>query len=195
MTEATITVEDKGGLKIVHISGQLDESNVDAKIQDVYKLLEATPKGLKIILDLENLEYMNSKSIGYITDIYGKTTEGGGKIVIANAKPNITDILQVVGLTQLINSFSTMDEAQASMGGDQTTPVTPEVAPAEMPAAPMEVTPTPEPEVETPAVETTPEAAPAEMPAAPMEVTPTPEAAPAEMPAAAPTDESYKFEQ
>jgi anti-anti-sigma regulatory factor len=58
---------------------------------------------------------MNSKSIGYLTDWYGKVTEGGGKIVISKAKSNILDILQVVGLTQLINCYPTLDEAKFAL--------------------------------------------------------------------------------
>lgn len=112
MTEATIIIEDDGNIKIVKIAGQLDESNVDEKIKTIYTAIEQNPKGLKLLFDLENLEYMNSKSIGYMTDIYGKITESGGQVAIAKAKPNITDILQVVGLTQLIKSFATAEEAK-----------------------------------------------------------------------------------
>lgn len=122
MTDVKITIEDVAGIadkkvKIVRIAGQLDESNVDEKIQEVYKTLEIAPKNLSLIFDLENLEYMNSKSIGYLTDIYGKITETGGKMVIAKAKPNIADILQVVGLTQLIKTFDSTDAAKAALAG------------------------------------------------------------------------------
>jgi anti-anti-sigma factor len=81
----------------------------------MYTLIEQNPKNLNILLDFEGLEYMNSKSIGYLTDWFSKISEGGGKIVIAKAKPNILDILEVVGLTQLINCFPTLDEAKLAL--------------------------------------------------------------------------------
>lgn len=127
MTEANLIVEDVKSntdgktLKIVHVSGQLDESNIDEKIKAVYQALESNPKGLNLIFDLENLEYMNSKSIGYITDIYGKLTETGGQLVIAGAKSNILDILQVVGLTQLLKTYDTVKEALSTLGVTATT--------------------------------------------------------------------------
>ncbi|NIA02045.1 MAG: anti-sigma factor antagonist, partial [Nitrospirae bacterium] len=181
MNEASIVIEDaENGIKIAKISGQLDESNVDEKIQDLYKVVEATPKGLKLLFDLENLEYMNSKSIGYLTDLYGKITENGGKVVIAKAKPNIIDILQVVGLTQLINSFDTTEEATAALaeiGSPAPAPEAPAETPAPAPEAPAE-TPAPAPE--------TPAETPAPAPEAPAETpAPAPEA-PAETPAPAP---------
>ena len=118
MTEATITMEDyqapntENIIKIANVSGQLDESNVDEKIKEIYKVLEQIPTGLKLVLNLENLNYMNSKSIGYVTDLYGKITKGSGLVVIASAKANIIDILQVVGLTQLLKTFDSLDDAK-----------------------------------------------------------------------------------
>ena len=182
MSEATISIEDSGDIKVVHITGQLDESNIDEKIKEIYTVVEQNPKGLKLLFDLEKLEYMNSKSIGYLTDLYGKITETGGKVVIAMAKPNILDILQVVGLTQLIPNHETVDAAKATLAGDttavQATPAAP-AAPAAPPATPTPATPPaePTPAPEAPALETTPPVetpAPAPAPEAPAP-TPTPE--------------------
>lgn len=117
MTEVSITIENAPSsspdkpIKIVHIKGQLDESNVDEKIKEIYKAIEENPKNLNMVFDMEGLDYMNSKSIGYLTDLYGKLTESGGKVMIACAKPNILDILQVVGLTQLVPTFDTVKAA------------------------------------------------------------------------------------
>lgn len=192
MKETSITIDDaENGIIIAHISGQLDESNVDEKIQDLYKVVEQNPKGLKLLFDLEKLEYMNSKSIGYLTDLYGKITESGGKVVIAKAAPNIIDILQVVGLTQLINSYDTLDEAKNALSAEA--PAEPQAAPTQetTPAAEAPAKPAPQPETpaeSAPAPETE---APAKTPAEPA---PTPETeAPAEpetAPAPEPTPEA-----
>lgn len=122
MAQATITIEDLPAagaagktVKLVKIAGQLDESNVDEKAKTLYELIGKIPQGLHLIFDLRDLEYMNSKSIGYLTDWYTKVNEKQGSIVIANAKPNILDILQVVGLTQLIKCVPTLEEAKAAV--------------------------------------------------------------------------------
>ncbi len=121
MTQVNITIEDipattQGQVaKLVKFQGQLDESNVDEKAKLIYAVIEQNPQNLYLLFDFENLEYMNSKSIGYLTDWYGKISEGKGKIAIAKARSNILDILQVVGLTQLINSYPTVDEAKFAL--------------------------------------------------------------------------------
>lgn len=121
MTQVQITIEDLSGapqgktLKLVRIVGQLDESNVDEQAKTIYQLLESGLTGLSLIFDFTGLEYMNSKSIGYLTDWYSKISATGGKVVIAAARENILDILQVVGLTQLIPAYATLDEAKLAV--------------------------------------------------------------------------------
>jgi len=121
MTEININIEDLAVstpnivLKTISFKGQLDETNVDEKAKLIYALFEKDPKNLYLLFNFSDLEYMNSKSIGYLTDWYGKVSEGGGKIVIASARPNILDILEVVGLTQLINCYPSIDEAKLAL--------------------------------------------------------------------------------
>lgn len=121
MTQVNITITDipattQGQIaKVVKFQGQLDESNVDEKSKLIYALIEQNPKNLYLLLDFDELEYMNSKSIGYLTDWYGKISEGKGRMVIGKARNNILDILQVVGLTQLINCYPTIDEAKFAL--------------------------------------------------------------------------------
>lgn len=120
MAQIIITTEDipstKPGkkVKLLKFSGQLDESNVDEKAKGIYDLISSTPQGLFLIFDFEKLEYLNSKSIGYLTDWYTKLSEKEGGIIIVGARPNILDILQVVGLTQLIKCVLTLEEARIS---------------------------------------------------------------------------------
>ncbi len=120
-TFVQMTMDDLAGLpqgrmgKILHVTGQLDESNVDEQAKGVYRLIESNAQNLYLIFDFSGLEYMNSKSIGYLTDWYSKVSAGGGKVVIAAARENILDILQVVGLTQLISTYSTLDEAKLAV--------------------------------------------------------------------------------
>lgn len=121
MAQITITAEDVASsvpdkkIKLIKFAGQLDESNVDEKAKEIYDIINATPQGLFLIFDFEKLEYMNSKSIGYLTDWYSKLSEKKGGILIANARPNITDILQVVGITQLIPCVGSVDEAKLAV--------------------------------------------------------------------------------
>ena len=86
MAQIIITIEDIPAatadkkLKLVKFAGQLDESNVDEKAKGIYDLINATRRGFSVIFDFEKLEYMNSKSIGYLTDWYTKLSEKKGEL-------------------------------------------------------------------------------------------------------------------
>jgi anti-anti-sigma factor len=120
MADINITFQDlplANGATAKHITfnGQLDETNVDNEAKKVYQVInEMMPPYL--ILDFSGLEYMNSKSIGYVTDWYTQAAGKQGAIAIVNPQPNILDILKVVGITQIMQVYPTLQEAQNTMG-------------------------------------------------------------------------------
>lgn len=188
MAEVTITAQDinlNGSMiKVVHFAGQLDETNVDAEAQKIYQIIEAMNPPY-LLLDFSELSYMNSKSIGYVTDWYSKVAAKNGKIVIAQPQANILDILKVVGIAQIVNIYENLDQAKQSFGqtenpAQQTNPAAP-AAPA--PAAPVTPAPAPATPVESTPPVTPPAPAPVP-PATPLPVTPP---TPATPPAASPT--------
>jgi len=116
MAQINITFQDINeagkALKLVTFNGQLDETNVDTEAQQIYKIIEEMHEP-NLLFDFAGLEYMNSKSIGYVTDWYTKVMTKNGKIVIARPRANILDILKVVGITQIVNIYDNLDEAKA----------------------------------------------------------------------------------
>lgn len=102
-------------VKQVAFIGQLDESNVDSQAKRIYELLESLPEKSALVFDFAGLEYMNSRSIGYLTDWYSKMMEKSGKLVIIQARDNIEDILKVVGLTQIIDFYVSLEEAKLAL--------------------------------------------------------------------------------
>jgi anti-anti-sigma factor len=108
-----IGVDNVTPIKVITLEGQLDESNVDEFAPKVYELINATPAGTSYILDVENISYINSKSIGYISDWYSQIISKQGKLVIAKPASNIKDILNVVGLDKVIPLAQTLEEAKS----------------------------------------------------------------------------------
>jgi len=155
-------------VKLITFMGQLDETNVDHEAKRIYQVI--TEMAVPVLfLDFSGLEYMNSKSIGYVTDWFTQATAKGGSISIIAPKPNILDILKVVGITQIITVYGSLEEAKTAVSSAPAAPVaqvpaTPAVPPA--PVAPVAQAPSaPAPVTQAPAVEA-PSATPA--PAAPV---------------------------
>lgn len=127
MADVTLTFRDLplqhgGYAKHISFVGQLDETNVDTEAKKVYQvILEMMPPYL--VLDFTALEYMNSKSIGYVTDWYTQTMGKQGAMAIINPQPNILDILKVVGITQIIPVYASLEEAQAALEKERVQPL------------------------------------------------------------------------
>jgi len=185
MAEIQTTLKDADvsgkAIKIVTFAGQLDETNVDEEAKKIYATIDEMAEP-NLLLDFTDLAYMNSKSIGYVTDWYSRAAAKNGRIMIAKPRPNILDILKVVGITQIITIYDTIDEAKLAFGQ-----AAPAAAPAVAAPAPATPAPTAPPSGEPVAAAPTPEApAPAaEAPAepvteAPAEPVPSPEQGKAE---------------
>lgn len=189
MAEIQISFQDGDAsgkpIKIVAFNGQLDETNVDEEAKKIYEVIEQMTEP-NLVLDFNDLAYMNSKSIGYVTDWYSKVSAKKGKVVIARPRPNILDILKVVGITQIISIHASVEEAKLAFAGGESTPSDEPTMAAPTPAEPTEPETTEAPAVPVAAPAPMPEQVPAELtPAAPE--MPAPEApAPMETPAPAP---------
>ena len=100
---------------VVLLSGQLDETNNDAVFEAVGEYFELNHEQKYFIFDISKLEYLNSRSIGNIVDSFRKTAERGGKMVIAGSSQNIYDILDLVGVTRVIEMAETLEHAKTIM--------------------------------------------------------------------------------
>lgn len=120
MSEVQINITPIEGVSngkafLVAISGQLDETNVDENSKQIYSLLDKESSKVSLLFDFKDLTYMNSKSIGYLTDWYTKVNDSGGVLIVAGAQENVLDVLTVVGITNLIQHYPSVDEAKQAL--------------------------------------------------------------------------------
>ncbi len=85
---------------IVTLVGQIDETNLENLSTAVDKLIGSDAGHL--VFNLRELEFINSKVIGYLAATRGQLSEGNQKMIFIEANSNIFDILELVGLTQII---------------------------------------------------------------------------------------------
>ena len=120
MAEIKITFQDASvngkAVKLITFAGQLDETNVDEEAKKIYQVIDEMAEP-NLLLDFSDLAYMNSKSIGYVTDWYSRAAAKKGKMAIARPRANILDILKVVGITQIISIHESVEEAKQVFGG------------------------------------------------------------------------------
>ena len=94
---------------LIALSGQIDESNLADFEKVVNPTIEISQAFL--IFDLEKLEFINSKVIGFLAATHAKLTELDKKMVFIKANQQILDIIELVGLTQIVSTFELEEEA------------------------------------------------------------------------------------
>jgi anti-anti-sigma factor len=100
--EADITIFD--------FTWELDETNADTTFGDIYKKI-GDFSGKKIIFNLTGLKYLNSKSIGYIADVFSNLEDNDGQMYISNCDDGVKDVLELVGITTIIPTVDSEKEA------------------------------------------------------------------------------------
>ena len=102
-TPSTITVK---------FVGSLDATN----LEDAEKLIleQAIPGTTKaMVFDFAELDYLNSKAVGFLVNLSQKLAASNITLVLSALKPNVEDIITIVGLDQIIPVTKTVDDGVA----------------------------------------------------------------------------------
>jgi len=117
---------------------------IDAHTLDKFEkaMNEAIEKGAKsLVLDCEELRYVNSSGFGELIRYFDRLKEGGGTLVLARVAPKVGIILEMLGLKSLIPMATGLDEALAA--ARQGAAARPAATPEPPPAAPVAAEPAP----------------------------------------------------
>jgi anti-sigma B factor antagonist len=101
-----------GDIKILDCSGKitLGEGTMAVRntVRDVLKM-----GGKKIILNLSDVNYIDSSGIGELVSTYTTVTNQGGQLKLLNLTKKIQELLAI---TKLLTVFQVFDNEQAAMG-------------------------------------------------------------------------------
>lgn len=108
---STVTEKNFSGVlyTVIALTGQIDESNLADFEKVVTPVIETTKEFL--IFDLAELEFINSKVIGFLAATHAKLAELNKKMIFIKANQQILDIIELVGLTQIVPTFELEEEA------------------------------------------------------------------------------------
>lgn len=109
-TLVEVNKKEENGILIFEFSGELDETNADKTFTVLYGEI-GDFSGKKIIFNLANLKYLNSKSIWYIADVYSNIEDNNGQMYISNCDEWVKDVLELVWITTIIPTVDTVAEA------------------------------------------------------------------------------------
>jgi len=110
-----VNKKDENNISIFEFTWELDETNADKTFKSIYdQIWEFEWKN--IVFNLSGLKYLNSKSIGYIADVFSNIEDTDGKMYITNCTDWVKDILELVWITTIIPTVDTEKEAIEAIG-------------------------------------------------------------------------------
>lgn len=93
---------------IIRLKGEADiytVSQLKSKFHEITELVDKQP----ILIDLAELEYIDSTGLGALIGLLKRAKEKGGSVKLLNPQPYIKKILSITGLDKIFN-VQTMEE-------------------------------------------------------------------------------------
>ena len=111
MAEAVLTthIENRDGVQLVHVSGPLDSMTHD-QFKNLLDPMISQPN-VHIVLDCENLTYVNSKGLALLGRYQRVTIQNLSFLGIAALNRRITKTIELLGMSKLVKLYPTVAEA------------------------------------------------------------------------------------
>ncbi len=111
-----IRAKKKKDVLVVFLKGELDHHTASRVRQYIDDMLE-DPTIKNIIIDMKELNFMDSSGIGVLIGRYKVVSKRGGNLGVVHIKPHIHRIFEVSGLYNILKTFEGLQEALNHMGG------------------------------------------------------------------------------
>ena len=109
-SDLTTDVRRQDDAAIIHLSGELNGS-ADGVLNDAY---EAATDARTVILNFEDVQYINSTGIAVIVGVLGRARREGKSVVACGLMDHYKEIFQITRLADFMNIYP--DEQSAVAG-------------------------------------------------------------------------------
>jgi anti-sigma B factor antagonist len=110
--------ESRDGIRVLHVRGRLTLGEESATLRDA--ITAVTEPSARIVLDLGDVQYVDSAGLGTLVAAYTSVTSQGGRLALAALRKRVSDLLQITKLYTVFSVFDTVDQAVAAMSAPRT---------------------------------------------------------------------------
>ena len=116
MPDFEITTERlEGGAALVNVRGYLDAHTFEQLDKALGRLFEE--KVFKIVMKLDELDYISSAGAGVFIGVFGRAQENHGDLVILKPSPNVREVFDLLGLSQIFKIVDDLPSAVKALQG------------------------------------------------------------------------------
>ncbi|WP_165495504.1 STAS domain-containing protein [Actinomadura roseirufa] len=120
MPQLEVTTRAHDGRTVVRLRGELDIACSDTLRRELHAARRR--HGDHVVLDLADLEFMDSNGLSVIVACYKSATAAGGSLALAAPAPLIRRTLEITGLHRRIPVHPTLEEALVVLGSEPHSP-------------------------------------------------------------------------
>lgn len=114
LSNLDLSIRDVGGHAVVALSGELVLA--DAPAVASYLMAAAAACGQSIIVDLEGLEYIDSRGLGILLCVRQWARRRGGDLSLAAPQQQVRELLEGCGMTGIFSVSGSVREAASDPG-------------------------------------------------------------------------------
>ncbi len=105
-----LTAKITGNILVCSARGELDHHSAEGFRTFVDYNMENNPVK-HLLLDLTHLNFMDSSGIGALIGRYKKVSSAGGKVAIIKGNKQVTRVLEISGIYEIINFYDSINTA------------------------------------------------------------------------------------
>lgn len=107
-----ITEREENGITIFELEGRVDSEGA-VQLDDV---LQGSLKAgkYKLVLEMSQVQYINSAALRTLADIITQTQEHNGDLKLVALQPKVKRVLQIVGFDKFSSIYDSLDSAAAA---------------------------------------------------------------------------------
>lgn len=102
----------EGSIDILSLKGRLDLASA-SKLKELSRDI-ISQKKCKLILNMQNIDFINSSGLGALVSILKDARSGGGEIKLTNLAPYVREIFDITQLSCIFNICDNVQEAKNS---------------------------------------------------------------------------------
>jgi len=108
-----ITVDPPGTheqYRLVKFRGALDKVGLELVRKQIEELVDTVEKESAVVFDCENLEFLNSESIGFLLMLQARLLKKEKKLVLVHPSQSVKDVLEVIGMFKILDYYDSLED-------------------------------------------------------------------------------------
>jgi len=111
-TELVPTARKEGDAVILSLRGEIDLHNSPEVRKQVLDLINQN-KPVKLVMNLDQVPYMDSSAIAVLVESVQKMRKSGGRVCLTNVQPRVKSVLDIAHLNSIFTITTNEQEAKS----------------------------------------------------------------------------------